>query len=32
VPCHRVMRGREVPGEYVGGAERRRALLELERD
>jgi Fe2+ or Zn2+ uptake regulation protein/O6-methylguanine-DNA--protein-cysteine methyltransferase len=31
VPCHRVIRGREVPGEYVGGAEQRKALLDLER-
>jgi Fe2+ or Zn2+ uptake regulation protein/O6-methylguanine-DNA--protein-cysteine methyltransferase len=32
VPCHRVMRGREVPADYVGGAERRLALRALERD
>ena len=31
VPCHRVMRGREMPDEYVGGAARRLALVELER-
>jgi Fe2+ or Zn2+ uptake regulation protein/O6-methylguanine-DNA--protein-cysteine methyltransferase len=31
VPCHRITRGREVPDEYVGGAERRRALRALER-
>jgi Fe2+ or Zn2+ uptake regulation protein/O6-methylguanine-DNA--protein-cysteine methyltransferase len=31
VPCHRVTRGHEVAAEYVGGVERRRALLELER-
>ena len=31
VPCHRVTRGREMPDEYVGGAERRLALVELER-
>ena len=31
IPCHRVMRGREVPGDYVGGTERRLALCELER-
>jgi len=31
VPCHRVTRGSELPAEYVGGAERRRALIELER-
>jgi O6-methylguanine-DNA--protein-cysteine methyltransferase len=31
LPCHRVTRGREIPDEYVGGAERRRALRELER-
>ena len=31
VPCHRVIRGRELPDEYVGGAERRLALAELER-
>ena len=31
IPCHRVTRGREVPGEYVGGPERRLALCELER-
>jgi Fe2+ or Zn2+ uptake regulation protein/O6-methylguanine-DNA--protein-cysteine methyltransferase len=30
IPCHRVMRGREVPGDYVGGTERRLALCELE--
>jgi Fur family transcriptional regulator, stress-responsive regulator len=30
VPCHRVMRGQEVPGDYVGGPERRLALCELE--
>jgi len=31
VPCHRVTRGNELPDEYVGGAERRHALNELER-
>ena len=31
IPCHRVMRGREVPGDYVGGTERRLALCALER-
>jgi Fur family transcriptional regulator, stress-responsive regulator len=31
IPCHRVTRGRELPDEYVGGAERRLALCELER-
>ena len=31
VPCHRVTRGREMPDEYVGGAARRVALVELER-
>lgn len=31
VPCHRVMRGQEVPGDYVGGPARRLALCELER-
>jgi Fe2+ or Zn2+ uptake regulation protein/O6-methylguanine-DNA--protein-cysteine methyltransferase len=31
IPCHRVTRGAELPGEYVGGAEQRAALLELER-
>ena len=31
VPCHRVTRGRELPAEYVGGAEAREALRELER-
>ena len=31
IPCHRVMRGREVPGDYVGGTDRRLALCELER-
>ena len=30
VPCHRVTRGREFPNEYVGGAEQRRALREVE--
>jgi O-6-methylguanine DNA methyltransferase len=30
VPCHRVMRGREVPRDYVGGDERREALLAIE--
>jgi Fe2+ or Zn2+ uptake regulation protein/O6-methylguanine-DNA--protein-cysteine methyltransferase len=32
VPCHRVTRGVEVPTEYVGGPEERRALRELERE
>jgi Fe2+ or Zn2+ uptake regulation protein/O6-methylguanine-DNA--protein-cysteine methyltransferase len=31
IPCHRVMRGREIPDEYVAGAERRAALLAVER-
>ena len=31
VPCHRITRGSELPKEYVGGAERRLALNELER-
>jgi Fe2+ or Zn2+ uptake regulation protein/O6-methylguanine-DNA--protein-cysteine methyltransferase len=31
IPCHRVMRGQEVPGDYVGGTERRLALCALER-
>lgn len=31
VPCHRVTRGSELPDEYVGGGERRRALNDLER-
>jgi methylated-DNA-[protein]-cysteine S-methyltransferase len=30
LPCHRVMRGQEVPEAFVGGAERRRWLLALE--
>jgi methylated-DNA-[protein]-cysteine S-methyltransferase len=30
VPCHRVMRGYEVPESYVGGSERRRWLLAHE--
>ena len=31
IPCHRVTRGVEIPAEYVGGAELRLKLLELER-
>ena len=31
IPCHRVMRGLEMPDEYVGGAARRLALCKLER-
>jgi Fe2+ or Zn2+ uptake regulation protein/O6-methylguanine-DNA--protein-cysteine methyltransferase len=31
IPCHRVTRGLELPREYVGGAQRRLALCELER-
>ena len=31
VPCHRVTQGHELAAEYVGGVERRLALLELER-
>jgi Fe2+ or Zn2+ uptake regulation protein/O6-methylguanine-DNA--protein-cysteine methyltransferase len=31
VSCHRVMRGREIPGAYVGGEDRRLALRRLER-
>jgi Fur family ferric uptake transcriptional regulator len=30
LPCHRVTRGREVPGEYVGGPEQRHALRAFE--
>ena len=30
IPCHRVRRGRELPGDYVGGPERRLALCEHE--
>jgi Fur family transcriptional regulator, stress-responsive regulator len=30
IPCHRVMRGQEVPSDYVGGPDRRLALCELE--
>lgn len=30
VPCHRVVRGDGSPGQYVGGAEVKRALLGLE--
>jgi methylated-DNA-[protein]-cysteine S-methyltransferase len=30
-PCHRVMRGLEVPSSFVGGADRRRWLLAHER-
>jgi Fe2+ or Zn2+ uptake regulation protein/O6-methylguanine-DNA--protein-cysteine methyltransferase len=32
VPCHRVTRGHEVPGDYVGGIEKRDALRRFERD
>jgi O-6-methylguanine DNA methyltransferase len=32
VPCHRVTRGVETPTNYVGGAERRRWLIEHERE
>lgn len=31
IPCHRINRGREIPGAYVGGAERRIALRRYER-
>jgi O-6-methylguanine DNA methyltransferase len=31
IPCHRITRGRETAGEYVGGVERLHALRELER-
>ena len=31
IPCHRVTRGAGIPAEYVGGAELRQRLLELER-
>jgi methylated-DNA-[protein]-cysteine S-methyltransferase len=30
LPCHRVLRGHEVPDNFVGGPERRRRLLALE--
>lgn len=30
IPCHRVTRGVEIPGTYVGGAERRRWLISHE--
>jgi O-6-methylguanine DNA methyltransferase len=30
IPCHRVIPPRAEPGEYVGGSERKRWLLELE--
>jgi O-6-methylguanine DNA methyltransferase len=30
-PCHRVIRGREIPSAYVGGSRRRRQLIDLER-
>ena len=30
VPCHRVVRGDGSPGQYVGGPEVKRALLDLE--
>ncbi len=30
VPCHRIIRADGTPGGYVGGAERKRRLLELE--
>lgn len=30
IPCHRVVFSRTSPGDYVGGAERKRWLLELE--
>ncbi|MCW2995963.1 MAG: transcriptional repressor [Conexibacter sp.] len=30
VPCHRVTRGREIPGAYVGGPERKRWLRQHE--
>lgn len=30
VSCHRVTRGTQLPTEYVGGAERRRALREID--
>jgi Fur family transcriptional regulator, stress-responsive regulator len=32
LPCHRVRRGAVAPEEYVGGAERRRRLQDLEQD
>lgn len=31
IPCHRVLRGQEVPDAFVGGAERRRWLLAHEK-
>jgi Fe2+ or Zn2+ uptake regulation protein/O6-methylguanine-DNA--protein-cysteine methyltransferase len=31
VPCHRVTRGRDIPGVYVGGTDRKRALRLHER-
>ena len=31
VPCHRVTRGREITGVYVGGAERKHLLRQHER-
>lgn len=31
IPCHRVVRGDGTPGGYVGGAEAKQVLLELER-
>jgi methylated-DNA-[protein]-cysteine S-methyltransferase len=30
IPCHRVVQGKTDPGGYVGGAERKRWLLDLE--
>lgn len=30
IPCHRVVRSDGTPGEYVGGADIKRALLDLE--
>jgi len=32
VPCHRVVRSDGALGQYLGGAEAKRALLDLETD
>lgn len=31
IPCHRVITNKSGPGSYIGGAERKRWLLEMER-